>query len=41
MLFPQGVLLEHREMEFGDKVNTLEVLKAARKIPTELVTLEK
>uniref|UniRef100_A0A3P8XY71 Peroxiredoxin-like 2A n=1 Tax=Esox lucius TaxID=8010 RepID=A0A3P8XY71_ESOLU len=27
----QGILLEHREMEFGDKVNILEVLKAARK----------
>uniref|UniRef100_A0A4W5Q851 Peroxiredoxin-like 2A n=1 Tax=Hucho hucho TaxID=62062 RepID=A0A4W5Q851_9TELE len=37
----QGVLLEHREMEFGDKVNILDVLKAARKVQTELVSLEK
>ncbi|KAM6951433.1 LOW QUALITY PROTEIN: peroxiredoxin-like 2A [Aplochiton taeniatus] len=36
----QGVLLEHREMEFGDKVNILDVLKAARRIPRELLELE-
>uniref|UniRef100_A0A3Q2CM29 Peroxiredoxin-like 2A n=1 Tax=Cyprinodon variegatus TaxID=28743 RepID=A0A3Q2CM29_CYPVA len=29
----QGILLEHREKEFGDKVDISEVLKAARKIP--------
>lgn len=28
-------------MEFGDKVNILDVLKAARKVQTELVSLEK
>lgn len=28
----QGILLEHRETEFGDKVNVDEVLRAARKI---------
>uniref|UniRef100_A0A3B4FI57 Peroxiredoxin-like 2A n=1 Tax=Pundamilia nyererei TaxID=303518 RepID=A0A3B4FI57_9CICH len=28
----QGILLEHREKEFGDKVNMLAVLRAARKI---------
>ncbi|KAG7275866.1 hypothetical protein CRUP_033279 [Coryphaenoides rupestris] len=33
----QGILLEHREIEFGDKVNILDVLKAARRIPQELV----
>ncbi|KAG7492567.1 hypothetical protein MATL_G00015750 [Megalops atlanticus] len=33
----QGVMLEHREMEFGDKVNILDVLRAARRIPVELV----
>lgn len=37
----QGILLEHREMEFGDKVNILEVLRAARRMPTELLALEK
>lgn len=31
--FPlQGILLEHREKEFGDKVNTLAVLRTARKM---------
>ncbi|CAL8368008.1 unnamed protein product [Gadus morhua 'NCC'] len=29
----QGVLLEHREREFGDKVNLLALLRAARQIP--------
>uniref|UniRef100_A0A674N1W2 Peroxiredoxin-like 2A n=1 Tax=Takifugu rubripes TaxID=31033 RepID=A0A674N1W2_TAKRU len=28
----QGILLEHREKEFGDKVNMLAVLRAARQI---------
>uniref|UniRef100_A0A8C7AF88 Peroxiredoxin-like 2A n=1 Tax=Neovison vison TaxID=452646 RepID=A0A8C7AF88_NEOVI len=28
----QGILLEHREKEFGDKVNPVSVLEAARKI---------
>lgn len=26
----QGIMLEHREKEFGDKVNLLAVLKTAR-----------
>lgn len=30
--FFQGILLEHREKEFGDKVNMLAVLRAARQI---------
>ena len=38
--FLQGVILEHREIEFGDKVNILEVLNAARKIQRELVSLK-
>uniref|UniRef100_A0A665WCZ2 Peroxiredoxin-like 2A n=1 Tax=Echeneis naucrates TaxID=173247 RepID=A0A665WCZ2_ECHNA len=29
----QGILLEHREIEFGDKVNTNDVIQAARRIP--------
>ncbi|PWA21774.1 hypothetical protein CCH79_00003295, partial [Gambusia affinis] len=29
----QGILLEHREKEFGDKVNISDVLQAVRKIP--------
>lgn len=33
----QGIFLEHREMEFGDKVNILAVLRAARSLPAELV----
>ncbi|KAG7507400.1 redox-regulatory protein FAM213A-like [Solea senegalensis] len=37
----QGILLEHREIEFGDKVNIEEVLRAARRIPQELLSLEK
>ncbi|XP_003466137.1 peroxiredoxin-like 2A [Cavia porcellus] len=28
----QGILLEHREKEFGDKVNPLSVLEAAKKV---------
>lgn len=31
----QGILLEHRELEFGDKVNTDDVLRAARRILQE------
>ncbi|CAI5658301.1 unnamed protein product [Oreochromis niloticus] len=37
----QGILLEHREIEFGDKVNIEDVLQAVRKIPQELQSLEK
>lgn len=37
----QGILLEHRETEFGDKVNIEDVLQAVRKIPRELQSLEK
>uniref|UniRef100_A0A3B4ZP32 Peroxiredoxin-like 2A n=1 Tax=Stegastes partitus TaxID=144197 RepID=A0A3B4ZP32_9TELE len=36
----QGILLEHREMEFGDKVNTVEVIEAVRRIPQEMQLLE-
>lgn len=32
----QGILLEHREIEFGDKVNTEVVIEAARRISQEL-----
>lgn len=28
----QGILLEHREQEFGDKVNTADVLQALKRI---------
>uniref|UniRef100_A0A8C5N586 Peroxiredoxin-like 2A n=1 Tax=Gouania willdenowi TaxID=441366 RepID=A0A8C5N586_GOUWI len=28
----QGILLEHREIEFGDKVETADILRAARTI---------
>ena len=28
----QGILLEHREKEFGDKVNNADVLEAVKKI---------
>lgn len=28
----QGILLEHQEKEFGDKVNTESVLEAVKKI---------
>uniref|UniRef100_A0A2K6G7D4 Peroxiredoxin-like 2A n=1 Tax=Propithecus coquereli TaxID=379532 RepID=A0A2K6G7D4_PROCO len=37
----QGILLEHREKEFGDKVNPLSVLEAARKIKPQTLTSEK
>lgn len=37
----QGILLEHREIEFGDKVNILEVIRAVRRISQELQLLEK
>lgn len=33
---PQGILLEHREKEFGDKVNMLAVLTTARKMQEEM-----
>lgn len=29
---PQGILLEHREREFGDKANMLAVIRTARKM---------
>lgn len=32
----QGILLEHREIEFGDKVNVKDVTEAVRIIPREL-----
>uniref|UniRef100_A0A8C5NFL0 Peroxiredoxin-like 2A n=1 Tax=Gouania willdenowi TaxID=441366 RepID=A0A8C5NFL0_GOUWI len=32
----QGILLEHREKEFGDKVNMLAVLRAARQITMDM-----
>uniref|UniRef100_A0A3Q1FJP2 Peroxiredoxin-like 2A n=1 Tax=Acanthochromis polyacanthus TaxID=80966 RepID=A0A3Q1FJP2_9TELE len=31
----QGILLEHREMEFGDKVNIEAVIRAVRRISQE------
>lgn len=34
--FSQGILLEHREKEFGDKVNMLAVLRAARKMREDM-----
>uniref|UniRef100_A0A8C6EFH3 Peroxiredoxin-like 2A n=1 Tax=Microcebus murinus TaxID=30608 RepID=A0A8C6EFH3_MICMU len=37
----QGILLEHREKEFGDKVNPLSVWEAARKIKPQTSTSEK
>lgn len=37
----QGILLEHREIEFGDKVNTEDVIRAARRISQELLPLER
>ncbi|KAF7657424.1 hypothetical protein LDENG_00026820 [Lucifuga dentata] len=37
----QGILLEHRELEFGDKVNLENVIHAVRRIPRELLSLEK
>jgi len=36
VFFPQGILLEHREKEFGDKVNMLAVLRAARKMREDM-----
>uniref|UniRef100_A0A3Q1AHY2 Peroxiredoxin-like 2A n=1 Tax=Amphiprion ocellaris TaxID=80972 RepID=A0A3Q1AHY2_AMPOC len=36
----QGILLEHREIEFGDKVNVEEVIQAVRRISQELQPLE-
>uniref|UniRef100_A0A8C3ZJ18 Peroxiredoxin-like 2A n=1 Tax=Denticeps clupeoides TaxID=299321 RepID=A0A8C3ZJ18_9TELE len=32
----EGILFEHREMEFGDKVNVQDVLHAARRINSQL-----
>eukprot|EP00064_Thunnus_orientalis_P009890 superscaffoldBa00001283_g9916 len=32
----QGILLEHREKEFGDKVNMLAVLRTARKMRDDM-----
>ncbi|KAK9530082.1 hypothetical protein VZT92_011613 [Zoarces viviparus] len=37
----QGILLEHREIEFGDKVNTEDVIRAARRISQEFLPLER
>lgn len=37
----QGILLEHREKEFGDKVNIEDVLQAAKRIAQELLPLTK
>nr|XP_014335930.1 PREDICTED: redox-regulatory protein FAM213A isoform X3 [Bos mutus] len=37
----QGILLEHREKEFGDKVNLTSVLEAARKIRPQTSASEK
>lgn len=37
----QGILLEHREIEFGDKANIQEVIRAVRRISQELLPLEK
>ncbi|KAG3264585.1 peroxiredoxin-like 2A isoform X1 [Ictidomys tridecemlineatus] len=37
----QGILLEHREKEFGDKVNPLSVLEAAKKIKSQVPASEK
>uniref|UniRef100_A0A3Q1HMS7 Peroxiredoxin-like 2A n=2 Tax=Anabas testudineus TaxID=64144 RepID=A0A3Q1HMS7_ANATE len=36
----QGILLEHREIEFGDKVNIRDVLQAARRISKEPLSVE-
>uniref|UniRef100_A0AAR2JBX3 Peroxiredoxin-like 2A n=1 Tax=Pygocentrus nattereri TaxID=42514 RepID=A0AAR2JBX3_PYGNA len=35
----QGVLLEHREMEFGDKVKASDVIQAVKRIQTEFLPL--
>lgn len=40
-ILPQGILLEHREIEFGDKVNAEDVLRAARRVGQELLPLGK
>ena len=37
----QGILLEHREIEFGDKANIEDVIQAARRIPQDLLQLKK
>uniref|UniRef100_G1RIH0 Peroxiredoxin-like 2A n=1 Tax=Nomascus leucogenys TaxID=61853 RepID=G1RIH0_NOMLE len=37
----QGILLEHREKEFGDKVNLLSVLEAAKMIKPQTLASEK
>ncbi|VTJ80317.1 Hypothetical predicted protein [Marmota monax] len=37
----QGILLEHQEKEFGDKVNPLSVLEAAKKIKSQTPASEK
>jgi len=36
----QGILLEHQEKEFGDKVNPVSVLEAARKIQPQTLAAE-
>ncbi|KAK2820654.1 hypothetical protein Q5P01_023613 [Channa striata] len=36
----QGILLEHREIEFGDKVNIQDVIRAVRRISQEPLSLE-
>lgn len=33
--------MEHREIEFGDKVNIEDVIQAARRIAQELLPIEK
>lgn len=35
LLFLQGILLEHREKEFGNKVDTADILEAVKKIVPE------
>lgn len=37
----QGILLEHREIEFGDKVNIKDVIEAVRRMPRELKPIAK
>lgn len=41
VVLPQGILLEHREMEFGDKVNIEDVIRAARRISQEPAPLQR
>ncbi|KAF3704175.1 Redox-regulatory protein FAM213A Peroxiredoxin-like 2 activated in M-CSF stimulated monocytes [Channa argus] len=36
----QGILLEHREVEFGDKVNIQDVIYAVRRISREPLSLK-